>query len=310
MEGCATTSRALILVAAFLTLTIIVSGRAVADEIEARRPTPSASPVPFSNPEVVSIRGYTQDAEEPFISRDGNYLFFDNSNDPAKNANTDIFWATRIDEVTFQYQGPIAGVDTTTALEGVPSMDVNGVFYFVSPKNYTPPDYATIYSGIFSNGDVPSVALVPGISRMKAGRVNFDAEISADGNTLYFVDSVFRDNQPKKAEIVIARKNGNTFVRDPRSAKIMARINTANLQYAPDTSASELEIFFTRITPTGTETLMAQRADISLPFGKPEKIAAISGFSEAPSISPDGKSLYYHHRDADGIFRVYRVTRP
>jgi len=274
------------------------------------KPTPAPTPVPFSNPQVVTIDGYSQDAEEPLISRDGSILFFDNSNDPTKNPNTDIFWATRTDDVTFQYQGPIIGVDTTTALEGVPSMDVNNIFYFVSPRNYAAPDWATIYSGTFSNGNVPSVAMVPGISRRKAGRVNFDCEISADGNTLYFVDSVFRNNQPKNAQIVIARKNGDTFARDRRSAKIMARINSAKLQYAPDVSASELELFFTRLNPTGPAIYVAERSNTSLPFGKPQLIAAITGFSEAPSISPDGKSLYYHHQDADGVFRVYRVTRP
>ena len=281
-------------------------------EAAARRPKPTlvATPAPFSNPQVVTIAAYTQDAEEPFISRDGNYLFFDNSNDPTKNPNTDIFWATRIDDATFQYQGPITGVDTPGALEGVPSMDINNVFYFVSARNYMAPDFGTIYSGAFSTGNVPSVALVPGISRMKPGMVNFDAEISADGNTLYFVDSVFRNAQPQKAWIMIAHKKGNTFMRDPHSAKIMALINTANLQYAPDTSASELEFFFTRVSPAGPTIYMAVRSDKSLPFGKPQRIAAIKGFSEAPSISPDAKSLYYHHQDPDGVFRVYRVTRP
>jgi hypothetical protein len=295
-----------------LSVAIVIGLATGAHALEAAkaRPTPLPTPAPFSNPQVVTINGYAQDAEEPFISRDGSMLFFDNSNDPSKNPNTDIFWATRIDDVTFQYQGPIAGVDTTTALEGVPSMDLNNVFYFVSPRNYVAPDWVTIYSGTFSNGNVPSVAMVPGISRRKAGRVNFDAEISADGNTLYFVDSVFRNNQPRNAQIVIAHKNGDTFARDPHSARIMARINAGVLQYAPDVSASELEFFFTRLSPAGPSIYMAERTATSLPFGKPRRIAVITGFAEAPSISPDGKSLYYHHQDADGTFRVYRVTRP
>ncbi len=274
------------------------------------KPTPLPTPAPFSNPQVVTINGYTQDAEEPFISRDGNHLFFDNSNDPARNPNTDIFWATRVDDLTFQYQGPITGVDTTSALEGVPSMDLNNIFYFISPRNYVAPDFGVIYSGTFSNGEVSTVALVPGISRRKAGRVNFDAEISAGGDTLYFVDSVFKDNQPSTAKIEVAHKNGDTFVRDPHSAKIMARINSGRLQYAPDISASELELYFNRAGPDGTAIYKAARTDPSMPFGKPKKVAAITGFAEGPSISPDGKSLYYHHQDPDRVFRVYRVTRP
>lgn len=289
-----------------------VTGAAREFETDARKPKPTPAPTsaPFSSPQLVSINGYAQDAEEPFISRDGAILFFDNSNDPTRNSNTDIFWATRVDDVTFQYQGPIAGVDTAGALEGVPSMDLNNNFYFISPRNYVAPDFATIYAGPFSNGDVSSVAPVAGISRRKAGRVNFDAEISADGNTLYFVDSVFKNNQPSTATVQIAHKNGSAFVRDPHSTKITAHINSGRLQYAPDVSPSELELFFNRAGPGGTAIYMASRTDRSMPFSKPQKIAAITGFAEGPSISPDGKSLYYHHQDADGVFRIYRVTRP
>ena len=138
--------------AAFAMAFFVILGASLntyAAAVDARRPIPSptATPGAFSSPQRVTINGYSQDAEEPFISRDGNYLFFDNSNNPKVNPNTDIFWATRIDELTFQYQGPIAGVDTTTSLEGVPSMDLNNVFYFVSPRNY-PQTLSTIYSGV------------------------------------------------------------------------------------------------------------------------------------------------------------------
>src|ERR1700729_1395533 len=61
----------------------------------------------FTNPQPVTIKGYSQDAMEPFISPDGNYLFFNNSNAPT--VNTNLFYATRIDDVTFQFQGEIGG---------------------------------------------------------------------------------------------------------------------------------------------------------------------------------------------------------
>jgi hypothetical protein len=68
---------------------------------------------------------------EPSISRDGQYLFFNNSNDPS--VNTNLHWAERIDDLTFQYRGEIAGVNTTS-LEGVASMDRNNVFTLSHPK--------------------------------------------------------------------------------------------------------------------------------------------------------------------------------
>ena len=78
----------------------------------------------------MTIEGYSQDAMEPFISPDGNYLFFNNSNSLPQ---TNLYYATRIDDVTFQFQGEIGGANAT-GLNAVPSMDVNNIFYFVSTQ--------------------------------------------------------------------------------------------------------------------------------------------------------------------------------
>ncbi|MBN2098018.1 MAG: hypothetical protein JW753_00320 [Dehalococcoidia bacterium] len=94
---------------------------------------PEPQPGDFANPERVTILGYSDHAMEPFISRDGKYLFFNNSNDP--DVDTNLYWAERIDDLTFQYKDEIGGVNTT-ALEGVASMDRNGVFYFISTRSY------------------------------------------------------------------------------------------------------------------------------------------------------------------------------
>src|ERR1700722_20463485 len=81
----------------------------------------------FTNPEPVTIEGYSQDAMEPFISPDGNYLFFNNSNSAS---TTNLYYATRIDDVTFQYQGEIAGANAgPNTLTAVASMDINNIFY-------------------------------------------------------------------------------------------------------------------------------------------------------------------------------------
>jgi WD40-like Beta Propeller Repeat len=267
----------------------------------------------FSNPEPVTIEGYSQDAMEPFISPDGNYLFFNNSNAPT--VDTNLYYATRIDDVTFQYQGEVGGVNST-ALDAVASMDSNGTFFFVSTRNYAMPLFATIYWGTFSGGSVTGVAVVPGISKQKAGDVNFDQCISPDGGTLYFVDGVFNGGSvPEHASIAIAKRNGDHFARLKNSAEIMRKINTHDLNYAPDVSKSGLEFFFTRIPKQGSQPkpppviYTATRASISKPFGKPRKIEAITGFAEAPALSPDEKSLYYHLQ-VNGTFVIYRVTRP
>jgi hypothetical protein len=263
----------------------------------------------FANPQPVTIQGYSQDAMEPFISPDGNYLFFNNSNSATQ---TNLYYATRIDDLTFQFQGEIVGANAT-GLNAVPSMDVNNIFYFVSPRSY-PQTFSTIYSGTFSNGSLSNVALVPGVSKDKLGDVNFDQCISPDGGTLYFVDGVFNGGSvPQRASIAIARRVGDRFVRLKNSGKIMQKINTGGLNYAPDISKSGLEFFFTRIPgqpPMPPPVIYtATRARTSEPFGKPRKIEAITGFAEAPALSPDEKSLYYHLQ-VNGTFVIYRVTRP
>ncbi len=267
----------------------------------------------FTNPEHVTIEGYTQDAMEPFISPDGNYLFFNNSNSAQ---TTNLYYATRIDDVTFQFQSEIAGANSGgMTLTAVPSIDMNDIFYFISNRSYAQ-TLSTIYSGTFSSGSLSNVALVPGVSKDKMGDVNFDQCISPDGSTLYFVDGVFNGGSvPAAARIAIAKRNGDQFTRLKNSAEIMRKINTHDLNYAPDVSKSGLEFFFTRIPKVGSQPkpppviYTATRSKVTKPFGKPRKIAAITGFAEAPALSPDEKSLYFHLQ-VNGTFEIYRVTRP
>lgn len=266
----------------------------------------------FGNPERVSILGYSGDAMEPFVSRDGKILFFNNLNEP--QVNTNLYWAERVDDLHFRYRGEIQGVNTA-ALEGVASMDRDGNFYFVSNRSYDQ-TASTLYRGKFANGSITGIELVPGVSLAKGGIVNFDAEISADGNTLYFVESQFSIfHQPQSAIILIARRSGNTFVRDAASEALLKTVNDPDaLDYAPATTADELEIYFTRVNKDhpevhGPQIFVAKRASRALLFGSPLRIGAITGFVEGPTLSPDGKSLYYHRKE-DGHFVIYRVTRP
>ncbi len=268
----------------------------------------------FTNPEPVTIEGYTQDAMEPFISPDGNYLFFNNSN---SLPTTNLYYATRIDDVTFQFQGEIAGANGGPMTQTVvPSMDMSNTFYFVSNRSYVT-TASTIYFSTFSAGSVSNVALVPGISKQTLGDVNFDQCISPDGSTLYFVDGVIKGSGPvpSAAIIAIATRNGDQFTRLKNSAKIMGKINTHSLNYAPDVSKSGLEFFWTRIPIEGSKPkpppviYTATRSSVTEPFGKPQRIKAITGFAEAPALSPDEKSLYFH-LNVNGTFEIYRVTRP
>jgi hypothetical protein len=241
---------------------------------------------------------------EPFLSRDGALLFFNDSNAPT--VNTNLHWAERVDDTTFTYRGEIGGANSPV-LDGVASMDDAGAFYFVSLRSYDT-TLSTVYTAAFADGVVSGVSLIPGISTEVPGEVNFDADISADGATLYLVDGRFEAGSPVPvaADIVVVTRTDSGFVRG--DVAVTAAINTSALEYAPTTSADELELFFTRAEGDVLSIWVAKRGSTSEPFGAPEKIEAIAGQVEGPTISPDGRSLYFHIFDGTR-FVIQRVTR-
>jgi hypothetical protein len=263
----------------------------------------------FHTPADVAITGYSGDAMEPFLTRDGHYLLFNNRNE--SGGNTNLHWAARVDDLTFSYLGEIPGVNTD-ALEGVPSMDRDGNLYFVSTRSYSQ-TWSTIYRARFANGTASAPELVEGISRREPGWVNFDAEISADGKTLYFVDGYFGSGkQPQISILVAAVRSGSGFRRLPEHVQPFASVNSDWLQYAPDVSADELELFLTRvkrIEPSAEPAIFrAARRKVGDLFLSPQRIDAIRGFAEASTLSPSGRRLYYHAR-VDGRFRIRCVRR-
>jgi hypothetical protein len=261
----------------------------------------------FDEPERVILRGYDDDAMEPFLTRDGRYLIFNNLNGPS--VNTDLHYAERRSDLAFQYKGKLAGANTL-ALEGVPTMDRDRVFYFVSPRAYQV-NLSTIYRGKFADGAVSDIELVPGISRNQPGIVNFDVEVSPDGKTLYFVDALFVAGNPVTADLVIADRRDRTFQRATNSAAILKNINSSALEYAACISADGLTLFFNR---AGKGILnyaaihMATRTKTTEPFGKPRRLTAIEGFAEGATLSPDERSLYYHKKEGNR-FVIYRVSK-
>ena len=97
-------------------------------------------------------------------------------------------------------------------LEGVPSLDNAGNLYFVSTRNYAT-TLSTLYQCNFSDGTATNVQIVNGVSKLQAGWVNFDLEVSADGQSLYFVDGQFDQagSNPKIADFVICKEKWPRF---------------------------------------------------------------------------------------------------
>ncbi len=266
--------------------------------------------VDFGQPVKVKMIGYGGNVMEPFLSRDGKTLLFNNLNGPPENTN--LHWATKIDDTTFQYKGEISGVNTMN-LEGVPTLDNSGNLYFVSDRNYAN-TLSTLYQCSYLNGAATNVQLIKGVSKLKAGWVNFDAEVSADGRYLYFVDAQFdRAGKPESADLVIAEKNKTGFQRLSNSSDLMRNVNTNALEYGACISADGLDLYFTRVlypftATTKPEIFVSARHNLKEAFGLPSKIKNITGFAEAPTIAPDQKTLYYHKKENDK-FVLYLIRK-
>lgn len=258
---------------------------------------------------VVTIRGYTGDAMEPFISRDGKYLFFNDDKTPDKEK--DMFWATRIDDATFAFQGEIENVNSAS-VDGVPSMDDSGHFYFVSAKKYGLFNKTTVYGGFFRDGVVSDITPEPKLALGKLGWLNMDIEISADGQTLYSTQTHFKNGGvPLESYFFYATKSGDQFVPQDDSKNIFATINKDKVVYAACLSRDQKEFFYTRLLPGFVfQSLVAKRKDTHSAFGEPEVIAAITGIAEAPALSPDERKLYYHKKnESTGRFEIHVLER-
>jgi len=268
---------------------------------------PTAQAKPASE---LAITGYDGIAMEPFVSRDGKFLLFNNSNDPGTDTN--LHFARRVDDLHWTYGGLVAGANSAM-LEGTPTMDRSGRLFFVSLRSYAQTS-CTVHSAQF-DGVASGVQLVDSICRHEPGVVNFDVDIDPSGTVLTFVDSHFASNGlPQDATLMMARWNGTQFVRSADSATILAAVNAGTaLQYAPALSADHLTLWFTRLaSPSGRDLPQIWRARGSsetVPFDAPVRIDGLGDLVEAPAPSADEKLLYFHRKVGTG-FRIFAVETP
>ena len=270
----------------------------------------------------VTIKGLSFDAMEPFVSPDGFYLFFNNLND---GINTKLYYATKVNDSTFNYIGELTGTNQTIAphLDAVADMDANGNFYWTSTRNY-PAELNNLFHGSFNAGNVSNIKRVQGDFNMDTpGWLIMDHGISLDGQYLYFINARFDDTNcvgPCETTFGVAQKNdASTFNTLPNSASILQNINDTNyIYYAPCISSDNLELYFTRylkgqITPaTVFEICVAIRGNSFDEFSIPEVLFSdtISNLIEAPTLTVDKNIMYYHRKSSDShkIMMRYRIS--
>ncbi len=266
----------------------------------------------------VNINGLFFDAMEPFISPDGNYLFFNNLND---GINTKLYYATKINDSTFNYVGELIGTNqsTTPHLDAVADININGNFYWTSTRNY-PTELNNLFHGTFSDGNVNDIERVQGNFNMNIpGWLVMDHGISLDGQYLYFNNARFDDANcqgPCETEFGIAEKtNATTFSTLSNSASILQNINDSNyIYYAPCISSDNLELYYTRYlneqitSDTVFEICVAVRSNSSSEFSIPRVLFSevISSLIEAPTLTVDKSIIYYHRKTTDSHKIVMR----
>jgi hypothetical protein len=269
----------------------------------------------YGDPQPVTIDGYSGRAMEPFIAPDGKTLFFNNSNEPGVDTNLHV--ATRLGPNAFRHVGELTGANSPV-LDAVPSMDLEGHFYFTTVRQYGR-DLKSIFAGRLRNGALEGVHAVEGtFTPTVPGWINMDVSVSPDGRTMYISRARFEAGVPfpKESDLMIATRAGDGFAIDPRSQELLASVNTAALEYAPAISTDGLELYFTRAGGLGTGSpgevtvriMVARRARADAVFDEPRVLDHLTGYVEAPSPSLDGKELFFHKK-VDGSFVICRAER-
>jgi len=263
---------------------------------------------PAYGPEIeVTITGLSFDAMEPIISPDGNYLFFNNLND---GINTKLFYATRINDSTFNYMGELSGTNQPAPphLDAVADMDSLNNFYWTSTRDY-PAQLDNLYHGIFNSGHVSGIGRVRGdFNKNIPGWLIMDHGISYDGQYLYYNNARFDGvcQGACETELGVAQKvNDSTFNKHPNSDYLLQHVNDTNyIYYAPCITSDNLELYFTRypkaeITPsTLFEICVSVRSSTSDSFSTPAVLFSeyIADLIEAPTLTQDKQAIYYHRK--------------
>ena len=258
----------------------------------------------------VTINDLSFDAMEPFISSNGNFLFFNNLND---GITTKLYYATKVNDSTFTYNGELPGANqvTTPHLDAVADMDAHGNFYWTSTRNY-PAELNNLFHGTFNAGTINDIGRVEGDFNMNIpGWLVMDHGISLDGQLLYFNHARFNDEDclgPCETKLGIAKKNNDsTFSTLQNSESILQNINDPTyIYYAPCISSDNLEMYYTRYVKgqitaaTVFEICVAVRSTAAAEFSIPKVLFSdtIANLIEAPTLTVDKNIMYYHQKTA------------
>jgi len=295
-------------------LALFLSSCATDDE------NPPANDIAYENPIEVTINGYTDHAMEPFLSPDGQILFYNSQN---TGINTKLYYASRISDTEFEFKGEVDGANETQSnqLNAVPDLDETNQFYWTSVREY-PNKLDNLHFGTYANGAVTGVGRVQGDFYVgQDGWLVMDHGISFDGQTLFYNNARFDEQNcegPCETFLGMAKKETNgVFKKIADSNSVLDQINDANyIYYAPCITKDELELYYTRYQAgtvtlsTAIEICVSKRKNKTEAFGSPLVLFSSTPLTivEAPTLSSD-KSLMYYHQKVNGLHKIFVRAR-
>ena len=151
------------------------------------------APSKFENPQAVDIHGLPNGAcgtpistEEPFVSRDGRFLFF---NTGEHENNKDLHYAEWI-RTRWVYRGQIGPhVNNAKDVQGNPTMDSSYNFFYIDSGSETMVRMARFSS---DKGELTSIRDFEGVPKREVKLIaqmvsgNMGVEVSADGKVIFF----------------------------------------------------------------------------------------------------------------------------
>ena len=271
----------------------------------------------FGNEKPVTINGLTFDAMEPNLSTDGNALFFNSLND---GITTSLYYAAKVNDTTFNFVGavPVVNQTVTPRLDGVATVDSSNNFYWVSTRNY-PSNIENLFRIKFLISGYTNFGRLHGDFYINSpGYLIMDACTNYYGNQLIYCNAYFNscsNGLPCKASMGIAQKvNDSTFNKYANTSAIMVNINdTSNyIVYAPNITKDGLELYYTRLLKTGTQTeiMVSVRTNTNVAFSVPSLLVGAPFFApEAPTVTSDKSKMYYHKKIGSfyKLFLQYRL---
>lgn len=261
----------------------------------------------FSNPQVVTISGYTGTAmQDPQLSPDGSTLFFDSHHDALDSTECFLYYAARANPVLFSFQGtvaPQADVNPAGSSQFTGSLDAYGKFFFFQ-KHALETWGNGIIKATYSSGSVSNGAPLSGLTPLPvisgaAQSYLSNPFIGAGGNRLFltnwFVNSA---GHPVGAKCVLATKNADGSFTVQASNPIFDAVNAVSQMVYNAAPCGNLYVVFTAVTAYGPQIFVATASAMGEPFLAPDilSLGAPSGNFELENGAPtvDSSGLYYH----------------